>query len=248
MYDLIDLHCHILSSVDDGAYDDDMMKSMLDIAYNDGIKAICFTPHFKIHQFKNDEHIRKYNLHIERVFSSALEYVNEKYSDMKIYLGNEVMFHNDICNSLSTGKCRFLADSSYVLVEFKPETPMFDIENIVSKILRKGYIPVIAHIERYSALVNDPSKLKELRGLGALLQINAGSILKFWFGKTARFIKNALKNKLVDIICTDAHNDKELSPILSKAHDKIFKRYGEEYAKMLFFTTPNAIINNVKIY
>ena len=245
MYDLIDLHCHILSSVDDGAYDDDMMKSMLDIAYNDGIKAICFTPHFKIHQFKNDEHIRKYNLHIERVFSSALEYVNEKYSDMKIYLGNEVMFHNDICNSLSTGKCRFLADSSYVLVEFKPETPMFDIENIVSKILRKGYIPVIAHIERYSALVNDPSKLKELRGLGALLQINAGSILKFWFGKTARFIKNALKNKLVDIICTDAHNDSVALPNLSKAFTRIANKFGFECASRIFYKNPQKILINI---
>lgn len=244
MYNFIDLHCHALFGVDDGANDFDTSKRMLQIAYNDGIKTICFTPHFKIHKFEDDNDIEEYNDRLVQNLERLKEYTKEALPDMTLLLGNEIMFHSDISSSISSKKCRTINQGTYALIEFRPNTSKFDIQNSISRLTRKGYKPIIAHIERYTAFANNFSFLREIKELGASLQINAGSITKFKIGKTARLIKKALKHQLVDIISTDAHDDKVIIPCLSKAHKKVEKLYGKDYAKKLFHDNAFSIINN----
>ena len=239
----IDLHNHSIFGVDDGAYNLDMSKKMLDIAYNDGIKTICFTPHFKAHHFSDDSTIVAYNDRISKNYLTLVDYAKTKYPDMTLFLGNEVMFHSDLCDSLSTNKCKFLGRSKYVLIEFKPETSEFEIKNTISRVLRKGYNPIIAHIERYVAFQKNKQLLVDLKNMGAFLQINSLSVTKFKFGRVARLIKYALKKSLVDIICTDAHNDSDLSPILSKAYKIISSKYGVDYASNIFYNNQFKILN-----
>lgn len=244
MYTLIDLHCHMLFGVDDGATDLNTTKKMLEIAYNDGIKTICFTPHFKIHHFKDDEEIMQYNNKIVENFRIVEEYAKKTFPDLNLHLGNEIMYHSDICDSISREKCRSIVDSKYILIEFRHNTSDFDIKNSVMNLTRKGYIPVIAHVERYSAFSKSFSFFEEIKDLGAMMQINSNSITKFKIGKTARFISKVLKKQLADIVATDAHDEKAIIPCLSKAQNKIEKRYGKEYAKKLFHDNPAMIITN----
>ncbi|MBO5287713.1 MAG: PHP domain-containing protein [Clostridia bacterium] len=248
MFSLIDLHCHTLFDVDDGARNEQMMKDMLDSAYSDGIRAICFTPHFKIYEFSSDDEIYSYIKQIESSFNVARQYVSAKYNDLQLFLGNEIMYHSDVFDSLSSKKCNFLANSAYALLEFSPDTSAFEIRNTVSKLLRKGVRPVIAHIERYSALVKDFSLVEELKDMGALLQVNSRAILRFKLGKVARLIKTVLKKHMVDIVASDAHNSSSFPQRLSKACDFVAKRYGSNYAKRIFHDTPLAILNNEKIF
>ena len=247
MFDLVDIHCHALSNVDDGASDEGVMKAMLDAAYNDGIRTVCFTPHFKTYEFRDIEDIKSYNSLINDNFEIAKAYVNEKYPDMMLFLGNEIMYHNEIFESLKLQECRSLNQSSYVLIEFQPSASAYDIENAVSRVLRKGYRPVIAHIERYSALVKNPNLVGELRDMGALMQVNSRGILKFKLGKIARFLKLILKKKQVDIIASDAHDNSVFSPILSKTMQFVAKHYGDKYAERIFNKNPLAVLNNEKI-
>ena len=245
MYNFIDLHCHALCGIDDGARDQEAMFKMLDIAYLDGIKTICFTPHFKIYWFENDEKIAKYLEKINSCFEIACNYAKDKYPDMELFLGNEIMFFNDIFDCLSRKKCFSIANTSYVLVEFSPHTSYYDIKNAVSKFLRKGYRPIIAHVERYDVLTKDFFLLKELKELGAFIQINATSITKFKVGKQAHFIKKALRQRLVDIIATDAHDEISAIPSLSKAHKIVSKRYGEDYANKIFYDNQKDVLYNM---
>ena len=246
MFDLVDIHCHALSNVDDGAADEETMKSMLDTAYNDGIRVICFTPHFKIYEFRDSEDIENYNILINKSYELARSYVNEKYADMTLFLGNEIMYHDEMLDSLKSTACRSLNNGSYILVEFQPTVTSFDIENAVIRILRKGYIPIIAHIERYSALIKKPELVYELRNMGALTQVNATGILKFKFGKIARFLKTVLKKKQVDIVASDAHDNSIFTPKLSKSMLFVAKHYGEKYAEKIFCKVPKAVLNNEK--
>lgn len=240
----VDLHCHALYRVDDGAQDEQIMQNMLDMAYNDGTRYLCFTPHFKIYEFGEDNEMFKQIDRLKRRFSDALAFVSEKHPDMHLYLGNEIMYHSDIPESLFEGKCLFLGESKYALIEFDPNATAYEIENTVIKLLRKGITPIIAHVERYSALIKDASLVTALKEHGALFQANARAVLKFKFGKGARFLKQALKRGLIDLVASDAHNDSSFPPTLSAAYAHVSKKYGEAYANRVFRDIPLSVITN----
>ena len=248
MVDFVDLHCHALFSVDDGAKDEMVMKNMLDIAYSDGTRYLCFTPHFKIFEFDSEDDVYEQMNRLDRRFKVACEYTNEKYPDMHLFLGNEIMYHADANESLSAKKCHYLGDSSYALIEFDPEATVYEIENSILRLLRKGVHPLIAHVERYSSIVKDVSFAKSLKDSGALFQVNARSISKFKFGKIARFLKLAFKKRLIDVVASDAHNASSFPPQLSKAYATIVKHYGCEYANSIFHDKPLAILKNNQIF
>ncbi|MBQ8392251.1 MAG: hypothetical protein IJX51_00620 [Clostridia bacterium] len=248
MFEIADIHCHMLGGVDDGAKNTDEMKTMLDIAYNDGIRHICFTPHFKIYHFKDSDSIKAYNKLADDQFEVAKEYVSEKYPDLHLYIGNEIMYHAGVIDSSDTNLCRRINNGSYLLVEFQPEITIFEMRNAVSKILRKGFIPVIAHVERYTELVKKPNFAWELKEYGALLQVNASTVTKAKFGKTKAFLNFLFKKSYVDVIASDAHSSDVYKPIISKAAEKILKKYGEATARRVCYTNPIAIINNVKLF
>ena len=154
------------------------------------------------------------------------------------------MCHGDMADSLFSKKCNFIGNGSYALIEFEPDCSAYEMEISVLKLLRKGIRPLIAHIERYSAVIKDPSLLKVLKEHGALLQVNARSVTKFKFGKIARLLKNAFKKGLVDVVASDAHNATSFPPRLSEAYMHIVKNYGERYADKIFHDVPLAIVSH----
>jgi protein-tyrosine phosphatase len=122
------------------------------------------------------------------------------------------------------------------------------MRNAVRNILRKGYRPVIAHVERYAELYKKPDFVMELREYGALFQVNASSVVKIRFGKVASFIKSLFKRSYVDVIATDAHSTEVYTPIMSEAAKKIARSYGDDVAKKVCLTNPLAIINGIKLF
>jgi protein-tyrosine phosphatase len=184
---------------------------------------------------------------LNRRFKVACDYVDEKYPDLHLFLGNEIMCHSDASESLSAKRCHFLGDTSYALVEFDPDASAYEIESSILKLLRKGIRPLIAHVERYSAIVKDFSFAQALKDYGALFQVNARSISNFKFGRIAKFLKLAFKKSLIDVVASDAHNASSFPPQLSKAYEIIVKHYGYEYANSIFHSKPLAILMNEQI-
>lgn len=246
MINFVDIHSHSLPNVDDGAKNTSMMEKMIDIAYNDGIRTICFTPHFKLHHFRDEEDVVKYNERVKSAFQSAVDYASSKYNDLKLLLGNEILWHSSISDSLADGNCSFLGKDKLVLVEFMPSVSAYELKNAIISLLRKGYKPLIAHIERYECLSLDTSLLEELKQHGALFQINALSITKFKLGKRARFIKRVLASHLVDVVASDAHDDKHFAPVLSLAYQRVLKKHGQKYADRIFSRLPSKILGTVQ--
>lgn len=239
-----DLHCHILGGVDDGARDEKEMREMLDVAYNDGIHTICFTPHFKQYEFSSAAEIASYNKNISDSFNKAKEYAHGKYPDMKLFLGSEIMYHHDILNSLLSSLCKSIAGGSFVLVEFDPGISFFDMRLAISNLLRNGMHPIIAHAERYGIFIKNPKRLQELKELGASVQVNAHGIKKIAIGKIARFLKNALKQSLVDVVATDSHRPDSSPPQISRAYEIIKKLCGADYAENVCCKNAEKILNN----
>lgn len=203
---IIDMHCHILPKVDDGSSSLEESMEMLRLAACEGIVKVIVTPHFKV---------GKHNASPEgigRRIQELQQMVDEEQLGIEILPGNEILYFNDLVDELDAQKVLTLAGSHYVLVEFMPGDPYHRIRNAVDELLGGGYIPVIAHVERYECLLKDASLVTELKTLGAKIQVNASSVAGKHGWKIKRHVCQLLKEQSVDYIGTDAHDMKTRKP------------------------------------
>ena len=223
-----DVHCHILYGVDDGAKSREQMFRMADMAYGAGTRFLCATPHFNPEIFRHHPHRE------ERVFGELKAYCEERYPDLRLILGSEIMVYGDIREALLKGELRCLGSSNNVLVEFLPREELSIIRLALMRIRNSGLKPVLAHVERYAAL-RSPVIIEELKDAGITITANASSVegKNGWGAK--RFVYQLLRHGLVDIIASDGHNDKNHPPRLDCCADVISKRFYGEYAEQLTY-------------
>lgn len=229
---LVDLHCHILAGVDDGAQDDEQMYDLIRLEYDCGVRHLCFTPHYNPALFEPRPQ------KIAESFEKAKVFVRENLGDMNLYLGNEVFMRPDTIERLRDGSCKPLGDSKTVLTEFGPGTSYADMRMYVVKLLSYGRVPLIAHIERYDNL-EDIGDIYELKSLGAKLQINTAA----FFGSRKKLITKLVEQGAIDVIADDRHNRRRGEPNIAESYGFVAQRYGERAARALFIHRPLSILN-----
>jgi len=227
---IVDIHCHIIPGVDDGAKSYEQAYQMLDIAYEQGISDIIATPHYMPDGKNADPEM------IQARVAKLQKYVDEMQYQMQIYTGNEIYFHGEAADLLEEGKICTLAATNYVLVEFSPMDDARYIRNSLAELQNMGYNPIIAHVERYMSLIQAPfDKITELRDMGILIQVNAGSITGF-FGKQSKMVaEKLLKKELVDFIGTDAHSDGGRAPKIKECAEILEKKCKPDYVEDLLY-------------
>lgn len=232
----VDIHCHIMPGVDDGSRDMDTSIKMLKIAEKNGITDIILTPHHKpMHHNVSPEH--------NKVYKDRLQNVADKVGiKVRLYSGNEIYYSDETQRELENGKICTLAGSDYVLVEFHPTNPFSAINNAVYQVQGAGFIPVIAHVERYSDIVSHPAYVEELIDKGCYIQVNASSIIGKYGWGIKFFVKKLLKNRQVHFVATDAHDTGRRAPELADCRSYVERKYGREYANRIFFDNPISII------
>lgn len=233
----IDIHTHILAGVDDGPENDEQMFRMLKAVYDDGIRKICCTPHYHPGYYGNNfEAVSKCFLRLE-------SYIHEKNMDMQVFLGNELHYSQGCLDWVAKGFCRTLNGTRYVLIDFDTREEFKTIESAVRMFLNDGYIPVLAHVERYPCMGKRIDLVEKLHSMGAVIQINASSILK---KHKQPLVKRMLRYKEVDVIASDTHNLATRPPLLRTAYQKVSYKYGTEFADKLFVSNPNHILESIK--
>ncbi len=228
---LVNLHCHILFGVDDGARTEEQMVDLIKKEYSFGVRHLCFTPHYNPALFEPRPS------QIAASFDIAKKFVSENLPDMSLYLGNEVFMRPDTVDRLRDGSCKPLGSSSAVLTEFHPSTSWDDIRMYAVKLLGQGYTPLFAHIERYDHL-NDIQDIYELRGLGVKFQINTAAF------ETSRrkLIIKLIEQGVIDCVADDRHNSTRGDPPLSESYAFIEEKFGRAAAEALFIRRPRAIL------
>ncbi len=231
---IIDIHSHLLFGVDDGARSLEESAAMLDEAAKQGIEAMILTPHFRGGMFPYPKgRIRE---HFERLLPEAQK------RGIRIYLGCEYHVDSSMVEHLKNGRCSTMADSEYVLAEFSYGSDIADITEQVRLLLCCGYIPVIAHVERYDCILKHPEGAAHLRKMGAMVQINAGAVLGQEGYQARRCCKRLLKNGWADVVASDCHNTDRRNNRLGECYQHIAKKYGEDYAGKLFWDNPAKLI------
>lgn len=237
---IIDIHSHALPALDDGAHDLDETKRMLDIYVSENIQGIIFTPHYEAGM---GEDIYKKT---KESYKKVLNYIKSASLPLKVYLGNEIYYSDSIALSLKESYFNTLNNTKYILVEFPLYSDYDYIQRAVCNLIYMGYLPVIAHAERYAAL-GLPDKIAELIDLGAYIQINASTILGKSGFSAKNYVKKLLKKHLVHFIATDAHGSAYRRPLITDTINYVTKKYGYEYCRVLTEENPLKVIKGDKI-
>ena len=209
MAQFFDLHSHMLCGVDDGAQTPEDMYAMLEAAYEDGIRAVCLTPHYTPYLFGETLETSA------RSFELLRAYVAEKHPDMHLFLGHELGYHHGCLPALADGRCRTLAGTRYVLMDFPETVDFFELKNAVSLLQREGYFVILAHVERYRCLFGKLSWIEDFIDEGGIVQLNAGSVNGAWGKACAKQWKKLVSKGLAHVISTDAHNMTSRPPQMS---------------------------------
>ena len=241
MLSFADIHCHALCNVDDGAAGEREMYEMLRMAYEDGTRKICLTPH---HDSNANGH---YADAVMSSFSLAEAYCRDHLPGMTLYLGNELSYRIGCVEALLNGQCRTIANSRYVLVDFLMSPNFSDIRRGVASIVNSGYIPIVAHVERYNCLLGKIREIARLSEEGALIQVNANSLRLGLLSPVGRTVRRLLSERLVDIIASDGHNTGTRPPLLSGAYEIVCAKYGEDYADFLFSVNPERVLLGTRV-
>lgn len=230
-----DIHTHILWGVDDGAQNEEQTKRMLDTAYADGVRLLCLTPHYHPGYFGSNRESAREN------FEKLRQYAGEKYPEMQLYLANELRYSSNCVSWLDEGFCRTLGEH-HVLVDFPGGESAGKIRDGLYKLLNGGYVPILAHVERYGNLRGDRKTLSRLRDQGVLLQITSGSLFGAFGLGTKVAARRLLKEDLVDLVASDAHNMDRRRPGLGQAWDYLESRFGLRRAEALCYENARQLL------
>ncbi|EEG77508.1 tyrosine-protein phosphatase [Dethiobacter alkaliphilus] len=197
----IDIHCHLIPEVDDGARDMDHALVLAQSLVATGFSTVIATPHY------GEDYSSSYQSHIQKQYNLLVENLKQEGVPLSVFLGGEILLTPQVLEQAQAKKLPTLHDTPYVLLElpFYQPVPTYAGETIF-QLQALGYKPILAHPERILALHNNYKQLDEFGQSGVLFQINAGS-LAGRYGKAAKHMAaELLKRGSVHFLATDTHN------------------------------------------
>jgi len=236
---MIDLHCHMLPAIDDGAPDLTTALKMAQIAVQDGITHTACTPHIYPGLFENTtENIA----HAVTEFRTALKQAD---IPLQITFGADVQISPELVEGLNNKRIPTLHNSRYFLFEPPHHISPPGMLNLIHDVLASGYIPVITHPERLSYIDQDYHLFVEAAQKGAWIQLTAGSLTGRFGKRVKKTTERFLKDGVTHLIATDAHNLANRAPVLSEARAAAAALLGEQEASRLVLTRPHSILQNI---
>lgn len=235
---MIDLHCHLLPGIDDGATDLATSLQMARMAVADGIKVVACTPHILPPVYNNtaaDIVART------RALQAELE---RNDIALRLVSGADIHVRFDLIDLLAGSPSPCLQGTRYFLFE-PPHTVLPpNLDTFCKSVIAAGYIPILTHPERLTWIEQHYDLVCVLDEMGVAIQLTAGSITGT-FGKRALYwSERMLDEGRVDLIASDAHSTRGRPPILSAAREVISARLGEKAAKEMTVLNPARILKN----
>lgn len=224
--EMVDIHMHLVPSVDDGAQDVEMALVMMLRAKQQGISRIVATPHSQAFH-SSAERVRS----TFRKFAAAAENLCP---DMKLYLGCEVYCEAEIMKqvleALKSGRYPTMNETKYVLMEFSMWEDPDRTVPCVEALARAGYLPIIAHMERYRYLRENMALVDCFREMGALIQLNAYSLFDEMDDSIREWARRLVLERKADFLGTDAHRTYHRPPSAEMGLNWLYENVDQEYA------------------
>ena len=239
---MIDLHCHILPGLDDGAKNEEDALAMVKTAAAEGITHIVATPHHRNGVYENTKD--EIELQV-KLFNQLLE-LSE--IPVTVLPGQENRLQGDMLEKLETGDVLTMNNTgTYLFVEFPTShVPRFTSQ-LFYDLQMAGIIPVVVHPERNTEIFNHPDVLFELIYNGALSQVTAASVIGKFGKKIQKLSYQLIEHNLTQFIASDAHNTTSRGFHLWAAYEDIESRFGAS-TRYLFEENAELLIEGKVIY
>ena len=224
---LIEMHSHIIPGIDDGSRDIEMSLQMIERLKDQGAQKIVLTPHYYSDTISLDDFLWQR----DAAFNDLLREIPSGYPELipaaEVFI-SPYLFNNESIKDLCVG------NSNYVLIEhpFAARFDEKDYDRLLNLYCDYKVKPILAHIERYRALMDDKYKLSDLIEIGCLPQVNVSS-----FAVSPRRIKKKLFKFLnsgqIMLLGSDCHNLDSRPPEYEEGINAIIKESGEEAVTVL---------------
>lgn len=235
---MVDIHCHIVPAVDDGAQTKSQVRALLKKEYEDGVTTLVLTPHYRKGMFDAPD-----DLVLKRA-AYVMHEVRELGLPMEIYLAREYHANTDMIEELKAKSQYRINKSRYVLVEFSSAHSYEKIRGWIYQLVAAGLRPIIAHVERYPDVMSKLEQVDELIQLGAYIQISTSAVLGEHGLRLKGYTKNLLKRRMVHFVASDAHDMESRRPNMRECREYVAKKFGEDYAEELFVKNPRNILSD----
>ncbi len=232
---MVDLHNHLIYGVDDGVKSLDESIKMILAAKENGYSALIITPHY----IEDSIYSSSVKQNSEILFTIKEELKNQNI-DIELYLGNEFMLSNNVLDLLEEKEISTLNSSRYLLVELSQNMKYDYLVDKIDLLIKKGIVPIIAHPERYDFL--ELQQFKEFVNHGALLQLDAGSLLGAYGKHAKKRARLLIKANLIYVVSSDTHRKENFS-YLSKTK-KIVNKIMPSVVEDIFEINPRKILRN----
>ncbi len=238
---MIDIHCHILPSVDDGAGSLQDSIEMARAAADQGITAIIATPHNKNGKYDTPKEIVEEKVHL---LNKELNYLS---IPITIFQGHETRIFGELLEEFQAGNLLTLNGSNYFFIEFPSQHVPRYASQMIYDLKLEGITPIIVHPERNHELIEDPDRLYKLVEKGALTQVTAASVTGHFGKKIKKFSNQLIEHNLTHFIASDAHNTTSRGFHLRGAYETVEKEFGTSHRFMLQENT-ELLMDNKSIF
>jgi protein-tyrosine phosphatase len=196
----IDIHSHILPGVDDGAASIEDALNLMKKMRSFGIQNFVFTPHVMNEVWENSterimQRFHEFKFHVEQ--EPGLENVTMR-------VAAEYMLDENFLHLLETKDLLTVKDNM-ILVELSFMSPPMNLFRLLAEIQKKGYIPILAHPERYLSFHHNFGMYCKLKTAGCLFQVNLLSLSSYYNKEVQDTALWLIRNNLIDYLGTDIH-------------------------------------------
>jgi protein-tyrosine phosphatase len=236
----VDFHSHLMPGVDDGARNRADSGEALRAFELDGVHVVTTTPHYDASAALRPESLAARLDAFDGAWNELLAVAAVAAPAIELHRGAEVKL--DVPEPDLTDDRLRLAGTRYVLVEF----PFFSVPprsaHVLAFLRRSGWLPIVAHPERYMGLGRDPRVVSEWREVGALIQVNGGSLLGRYGVDPRRAAVALLERGLVDFLCSDYHA--RGAAHIRPYHDLLCSMDGDIQADLLMRANPLHVLRD----
>lgn len=227
--DYVDIHSHIIPGIDDGAKTIEDSKYLLQSLIELGVDRAYTSPHTSTNIWNNSPEIITEGLEALKV---SLPELTQK---LDLRVASEYLLDDEFMKLLEKDSVLTYGDN-HILVEFSYLNLPINFQQLFFEIQLKGYIPILAHPERYTYFNNQPEIFRELRKTGVKLQLNLLSLVGYYGLETQKMADTLLKMNLYDFTGTDLHHKNHLKAL----YEPIKAKHTSELT--------NLMQKNIKLY